>query len=70
VLGDAPSKTQLFRCFQIIQAPNIIWEFSPLRTKLMVAAFALSHQASNDNFVGCGTRNGDQPAVTRDTKIA
>uniref|UniRef100_A0A0A9RBB0 Uncharacterized protein n=1 Tax=Arundo donax TaxID=35708 RepID=A0A0A9RBB0_ARUDO len=56
MLGIAPSKTHRLRCFQIVQAPDTIRELSPFRINPVVAAFALSHQASKDDSPGCGAR--------------
>ena len=51
--GDAH---QRFLCSQIIQAPRIILELSPLRVWLSIKDSVLSHQSSKQTSSICGVR--------------
>ena len=51
-----PSKTQRFRWFHMIQAPNMIRELSPCWTIPLVASLTLSHQVLKNWSKGWGAR--------------
>ena len=44
--GETPSKTHAFLCFQIIQAPRIIREFTPFLCSLLTLLIILRHHSA------------------------
>jgi hypothetical protein len=54
--GAPPSKTALFRCFQIIQAPRMRRESRPFPIIPFTPAEILSHHSKKETQPGCGAK--------------
>jgi hypothetical protein len=53
-VGATPSNTHLFRCFHIVEAPNIMSKLRPFLAAPPTQSFVLLHYARKDAPSGCG----------------
>jgi len=56
-LGLAPSKTHAFRCFQMIQAPNMTKELNPFRLPFWIFLTLFLHQSEKESSCLEGTQS-------------